>query len=358
MSSGTVSAIHGARNLLVLGLVVLLSACATAPVTPFSVDVPADVGDGRARFAEIYCSVLQARGEALPDYRPCADALSHVTNVAPGTRRPVDLGPSHGRYLAAIVPGVGYSCIEAWLQPSTTPREHLTRFGYEARMVEVDALSGTTKNAGQIRDAIMALPPESGPPRVVLVGYSKGAPDVLEALVRYPELGGRVVAFVSVAGAVGGSPLANDATQHQADLFRHWPKAKCDAGDGGAVASLRTDVRRAWLAMNKPPQGIRLYSLVTLPDRDRISEALVPTYRKLAKIDPRNDGQVIYSDQIVPGSTLLGFLNADHWAVVLPIDRSHRVLGSTLVNRNDYPREALLESLLRYVEEDLAANGQ
>jgi hypothetical protein len=34
------------------------------------------------------------------------------------------------------------------------------------------------------------------------------------------------------------------------------------------------------------------------------------------------------------------------------------LLGNTLVNHNDYPREALLEALLRYVEEDLAANGQ
>ena len=81
----------------------------------------------------------------------------------------------------------------------------------------------------------------------------------------------------------------------------------------------------------------------------------MPTHWKLAQIDPRNDGQVVYSDQIVPGATLLGFLNADHWAVVMPIGRSHRLIGSTLVNHNDYPREALLEALLRYVEEDLAA---
>ncbi len=44
--------------------------------------------------------------------------------------------------------------------------------------------------------------------------------------------------------------------------------------------------------------------------------------------------------------------------VVLPINRSHRNVGSTVVNHNDYPREALLESLLRYVEEDLAASGR
>jgi hypothetical protein len=241
-SADPLTAMHDLRSIAVLGLAVLVSACATPPAVPFSVDVPAGVGDGRARFTEIYCSVLQERGDELPDYRPCAEALSNVASQPRGTGKPVDLGPSRLALQAMIVPGLGYACIAPWLQPPATPREHVARFGYEAQMVAVDALSGTTKNAHQIRDAIMALPRESGPPRVVLVGYSKGAPDALEALVRYPD-----------------------------------------------------------------------------------------------------------------GGTLLGFLNADHWAVVMPVDRSHRVLGSTLVNHNDYPREALLEALLRYVEEDLAA---
>lgn len=122
-------------------------------------------------------------------------------------------------------------------------------------------------------------------------------------------------------------------------------------------ACARTCARHGWQRTSRRLE-FACIALVTLPDRDCISEALIATHRKLARIDPRNDGQVIYSDQIVPGRTLLGFLNADHWAVVLPIDRSHRVLGSTFVNHNDYPREALLESLLRYVEGDLAPNGR
>jgi hypothetical protein len=55
----------------------------------------------------------------------------------------------------------------------------------------------------------------------------------------------------------------------------------------------------------------------------------------------------------VPGSTLLGFLNADHWAVATPINRSHPSIASSLVTQNAYPREALLEAILRFVEEDL-----
>ena len=120
-----------------------------------------------------------------------------------------------------------------------------------------------------------------------------------------------------------GSALADDSEQWQADLLRHWPKADCDAGDGGGVASLRPEVRKAWLAQNPLPSNVRYYSLVTLPDPERISRIVRSSYKKLGQIDWRNDSQVIYFDQIVPGSTLLGFLNADHWAVAVPLDRSH-----------------------------------
>jgi pimeloyl-ACP methyl ester carboxylesterase len=336
----------------------MLSACSTAPVAPFTVDIPAGVTDARGRFTEIYCAVLSEHGADLPDYRSCEEALSRVASPPPATGKPVDLGQSRLGLIARVVPGIGYSCFAEWLQAPSTPRDHVAQFGYDMQMVAVDALSGTSRNATQIRDAIMAMPKPAGPPNVVLIGYSKGAPDALEAVVRYPELQQRVAALISIAGAVGGSPLANDAKQQQADLLRHWPKANCDSGDGGAVESLRPDVRKAWLAANELPSGIRYYSVVTLPDRERISRVLAPTYRKLARIDPRNDSQVIYSDQIIPGSTLLGFLNADHWAVVVAIDRAHNVIGSTVVNHNDYPREALLEALLRYVEEDLSAQGR
>ena len=77
----------------------------------------------------------------------------------------------------------------------------------------------------------MAMSAEAGAPRLVLIGYSKGAPDILEAVVAYPEIRRHVAAVVSAAGAIGGSPLANDAEQYQADLLRHFPGATCGPGD-------------------------------------------------------------------------------------------------------------------------------
>ena len=75
-------------------------------------------------------------------------------------------------------------------------------------------------------------------------------------------------------------------------------------------------------------------------------------------IDGRNDSQMIYYDQVIPGSSLVGYLNADHWAIAVPISRTHDTIGSLFVTQNAYPREALLEAVLRFVEEDLAARGK
>jgi hypothetical protein len=331
---------------------------------PYSADTPPlvlapasqmGVQDRRGRFREIYCSVLEAHGHTLPDYRPCEVALTRVGSEPAGTGTPVDLGPSKRRLIAAVVPGIGYACFEHWLNPPGTVTQHLRQFGYDAVQLKVDAMSSTGNNARQIRDAIMAMPLDAGPPRLVLVGYSKGAPDVLEAVVTYPEIRSRVAAVVSAAGSVGGSPLANDAEQYQADLLRYFPGATCDSGDGGGVASLRPATRLAWLARNPLPRELRYYSLVTFPQPENISRILTPSYDKLARVDARNDSQMIFYDQVVPGSILMGYLNADHWAVAVPIDRTHPVIASTLVTQNAYPREALLEAVLRFVEEDLTA---
>lgn len=352
---------------LALTLVSALAGCSNPPLQPFSTDTPplvlapaaqAGVQDQRGRFREIYCAVLQARAADVPDHRPCDDALTRVGTEPAATGKPVALGASSRRLIAAVVPGIGYDCFEQWLQPAGTAAAHVAQFGYEMRGIKVDALSGTTRNARQIRDAIMAMDLAAGAPRIVLIGYSKGAPDVLEALVNHPEIRPRVAAVVSVAGAVGGSPLANDATQYQADLLRHFPGATCDAGDGGAVAALRPAVRKAWLAANPLPSGMPLYSVVTLPQPERISSLLRLSGRKLSQVDGRNDSQVIFYDQVIPGSSLVAYVNADHWAIVVPIARSRETVAALLVDQNAYPREALLEAVLRFVEEDLAARGK
>jgi hypothetical protein len=180
----------------------------------------------------------------------------------------------------------------------------------------------------------------------------------MEALVAYPEIHPYIAAVVSLAGAVRGSPLADDASEGALKLMQHMPESKCSDGDGLAIESLRPATRKAWLESHTLPSSIPYYSIVTLPEEERISRILRGTYHDLAKIDPRNDSQVIFSDQVIPGSTLVTYLNADHWAMAVPIIESHPVIADLFVDQNDFPREALAEALLRFLVEDLAVVHQ
>lgn len=348
---------------ILLAAVILVQSCTSRSLVKYSKDSPpivllpishAGIVDGRARFREIFCAVLESRGETLPDYRPCAQAMTKIGLEPAGSGRDVYLGASKQNLVAMTVPGVGWECISDWLGPDDIGVEHVRSLGYDLTQVKVDSLSSSANNARQIRDEVMKMSTESQHLPVVLIGYSKGAPDILEAIVAYPELRERISAVMSISGAVGGSPLANGATQDQINLLQRFPGADCEASDGGAIDSLRPATRQAWLASNPLPDDIDYYSLVTFPEPERISSVLSPTYNRLSDVDPRNDGQLLFFDQLIPGSTLLGYLNADHWAVVIPIARTHSFVGATFADRNDYPREALLEALLRFIEENLA----
>ena len=350
---------------LLLAVTLLLGACTGTPDKPPPIDPSAAevrgfieenrLTDRRGRFREIFCTVLKEHGPALPDYRPCEEALNYVGREKGATGEPVALTQSRKNYLFLLVPGLGWNCFEEWLDLSYSVPRHVARFGYEVRLVPVDGLSSTAHNARIINDYVASLPAEDKERPIILGGYSKGAPDILEAVATYPELAERVAAVVSLAGSVRGSPLANDATQAQANMLTLVPGSKCEEeqGDNDAVASLRPAVRVQWLAEHPLPANIRYYSVVTFPDPDRVSWALKKTYQALGEYELRNDTQVIIFDQLIPGSTVTAFVNADHWAIAVPVSRGHPLLGKTLVNHNDYPREAFLEALLRFIEEDL-----
>lgn len=102
--------------LLALVAMIGLSGCSSKPLVPYSTDTPplallpvslAGIEDERGRFREIYCTVLEARKHALPDYRSCDEALTRVGEEPEGTGDPVYLEHSEMRLVAAVVPGVG-----------------------------------------------------------------------------------------------------------------------------------------------------------------------------------------------------------------------------------------------------------
>ena len=343
----------------ILGMV---GACASKRIIPddidtvetiFGVSSSFQVADGRRRFYEYFCAVNEDHGAELADFRPCYDALRLPVEEEQSTKNAISLSVPRNSLRVFIILGFGADCIMPLIGAKEALLDHARRLGQESSFVPVEGLASSARNARIIRDTVLAETSSDKDARVVLIGYSKGAVDALDAIVTYPELASRVSAVVSLAGAIRGSALADDVSQSTANLLASIPGSGCDKSDEGAVEEMSPAVRNAWLENNPLPGTISYYSVVTLPDPESVSVALKPSYDKLGKTDYRNDGQVSFVDQIIPQSTILAFLNADHWAIAIPIDRTHSILGSTLINHNDYPREVLLEALILYLAEDL-----
>jgi hypothetical protein len=82
----------------------------------------------------------------------------------------VALGPTQKNYLFLLVPGLGWNCFEEWLDLCYSAPRHVAQFGYEVRLVPVDGLSSTARNARMINDYVASLPPEDANHPLTLAG--------------------------------------------------------------------------------------------------------------------------------------------------------------------------------------------
>jgi hypothetical protein len=316
----------------------------------------AGISDERARFREIFCAIQQDHGSRFPDDRPCDQALHRLSGEPAAGGNPVYLGNARLPMRLVIIPGLSEECVSDFIQPFSDARPHLESLGFKTDFIMVSGLGGSAQNASQIRETVMGMPMTAGE-RLVFIGYSKGVTDVLEALVRYPELSSRTAAVVTLAGVVSGTPIADDVPEVLKKLADQVFEGKCLPGEGRAFESLSRHERLKWLSANRLPDTVRYFSLAAFTDRENISFILRPSYDKLSLVDPLNDSQVVFHDALVPGGALLGYLNADHWAVAMPFNREHPTLAGAFVTRNAFPREVLLEAIARFVEESLLAKS-
>ena len=347
-------------------VVVAVSGCATQRAVTANdstalIMVPADqagIRDRRSEFRDVFCTVLSAHQGQDGSGENCDSWLVRLADEPRHSPVRPDLHASKRAITVLFVPGFASDCVDETKQTRTDFKDSLARAGYHFQRVQVSGISSSEENAKLIRDTILADPELGVSRQLIVAGHSKGVDDILEALVMYPELQPRVTAVVSFAGAVGGSPLADLAPDVAVSIARNIPGITCDRGDGLALESLSPLVRQRWLASHKLPDRIRYYSVVTLPTPDRVSSGLKPGYNVLSEIDPRNDGILLFYDQVIPGSTLLGYVNADHWAIARDFDSSEFALVRTLGDKTDFPRQALLEATLRFIELDPGAAPQ
>jgi hypothetical protein len=188
--------------------------------------------------------------------------------------------------------------------------------------------------------------------KYIVLGYSKGAPDVQTALALHPEAKDAVAAFIAVAGAVGGSLIADLLPAQANNWINRFKMGKCEGDVATAFTSLKKSVRQQFLAAHPNPV-VPSYSLPATSDRAHTSKALLEAWQLMSFLSQRQDSQLAYEDAILPGSTVLGTARADHLAVAMPFEKASDSSIRSFADQGHYPRAALLEAMLRFVISDL-----
>lgn len=317
--------------------------------------------DARVQFRNLLGEVVRQRHGRYPDERQL-DGILHDLGEAPSAATPVALPDTPSDLAVVIVSGVLWECVSDVSLPFGRGKSVDIAAEYDylqprystVDVVHVRGIATSEHNARIVEEAIRK---HGGAANVIVVAYSKGVPDTLEALRRMGNDTPRNLrAVVSVAGVVSGSPLADWLNRYKKILELLPTPGACSHVNENFLKSITRNRCLRWMEKNwsTMPGEIRYYSLATFTTPQRMHWFLRLLYAKLAEVEPRNDSHMLIHDQVLPGADLLGYVKSDHWAVALPFNRSTRSLWNRLLrNHNAFPREVLFEAILRYVEDDL-----
>ncbi len=302
-------------------------------------------GDLSETFADTFCSVLSKNNPDGGEWGDCSRYLE-----TPG-KKDVPLGPIPDKYRLLIVPGLMNTCFAgapAYKEGQAYLHE---KYGLTVELLPVPNNS-CEENARVIGDYIREKM-KGDSRKYIVLGYSKGTPDLQTALVQEAGVAQAVAAFINVAGASGGSAIA-DAIPGVADRWiRQYSLPNCQGDLSQGFKSLSQSVRHAFLS-RYPDPVVPTYSLPAISDKMNTSKMLLQTWQLLSTFGDKQDSQLTRSDALIPGSKSLGAALADHFAVALPFETSNESIKSG-ADKNHYPRTALLEALVRVVIQDLEA---
>lgn len=234
---------------------------------------------------------------------------------------------------------------------------------------------------GQPGEYVSADDNPTPPGDVVIIGYSKGSPDLLALLAARPDLAPRVKAIIGWAGAVGGSYLANDIYQKLkglpmyneiADLtssevgkqvFRLAPVVEIKAITRrideydvlGAVRSLTTKARTDFLAEHGPT--INSMPIPQFYFTGSTSLLEVPYFQRqgvleLDKYDQDNDMQLTQEEAKFPSpyAPRLAMFHANHWDLSYDPFPLSATMGSRHL-KNEFARRPAMNSIVLFLAE-------
>ncbi len=300
--------------------------------------------DLSTQFADLFCRVLQQEKPDGGDWGACGEYL----NGAPAkiSEDAKDLGPIPSNYRVLVIPGVLSSC-QANTQAFQQGQEHLrVKHGLTVEFLQMPNATSTAN--GQLIADYLRNAMQRDSRKYIVVTYSKGSPDLMEAIAMDSHARASVAAYVTIAGAIGGSPIAETMPAIAERYAASLKLGTCEGSIAEAFKSLRQDVRKAFLA-DHPDLGVPAFSLPAVSDASTTSRMLLQTWKLLTAFDPRTDSQLLQEDAFVPGGNILGVLRGDHLAVALNYEAASDAAIRSAADHNRYPRVALFEAVVRFV---------
>ena len=347
---GSTVAVPAVRALIAVAALFLFG-CASKSLSPVQETMPpivlATLGDaGIKDLRHLYRAAVC--GQLPADSSPCEDLILRFPGE-PSPSAPLAQRDIANGYRIAFVPGLFSDCLNGIFYPFTDVIANLKESGFAVHDFRTAGRASSAENAQRLAKQLAELSPDPRP--FIMVVYSKGLPDVLELLLRYPQTSQHVAAIVSIAGASNGSPVADDLYEFYRDWLAGLPIPGCDRGTGEEVHDLRRDVRLEWWRRHRSAITVPIFSLVAVPRADRVSPMLKQKYAKLAAIDPRNDGQLLWYDALATRGYLLGYVNVDHLAVAIPA--SQQIPALSFLFKDNVPRLALVRAAIEVAAETL-----
>jgi hypothetical protein len=258
---------------------------------------------------------------------------------------------------------------------------------YKVKIIQSDShpMRGCEENVKDIQNAVekgigldanaKIITKGKAPKDIFVICYSKGMPDLLTALIRFPELKNRIRCIFNWAGAPGGSPLADNIYASIKDADTGVLKNLTEVlkvvnpviklGDKvrrldeyhikNAVEAITTTYRQEFLKNHLKEIDKMNIPIFNLTGSTTVTE--VPYFQmqgvmELNKYDANNDMQVTQNGAklITPMATDLAMLHGHHWDLSYsPFPKNMRFGSAHL--EHPFPKEAAATAMIKFAFE-------
>ncbi len=322
-----------------------------------------NTSDYRNQFSDTFCRV----GDEVSSFKleNCNEFFFYDidTNVREESFTPEIIS---GKYHVILIPGIFGECVIKEVSPFQFAIPQVVTRLKNVRFTTLTTISGrasSSYNAEIINNELSKIESEPGE-SIIVIGYSKGTTDFLHYIKEFYSSENKrlkIDAFVSISGVVNGTQLGDATGAIGRTITSLLPLSDCPTKDESGLKSMSLNYQFKWLGDNTHIfSQIPMYSVITISRKEKLSRIFYPFYSFLYRTGGVNDGQVNGANQVLPRSKILAYLNSDHWAVILPFSKlPASELGALntalkeLANKNEFPQEVLLESIIRVVDSDL-----